>query len=174
MSIDHSITHIRPRFSYRVEASPDVILEQIKLRKLEFEGKVIVSISGHHIILDIPGNDRHFYTPQLWVRIEEVPEGSGNYMLKGMVGPRPEIWTMFIFFYFGIGILGFALSLYASSSWMLGNFSHWIWAFPVAILIMLTAYQAGKEGEKLAHDQVEQLKGFLRVVLQNLKAEENK
>lgn len=48
---------------------------------------------------------------------------------------------------------------------MLNVYSHSIWAFPIAILFMLTAYAAGKHGESLGKDQVEILKQFVREVV---------
>lgn len=166
MSEEKSILHIRPRFSFKVKKNPQELHERIQDLKQKHEGKVVINTSGDHIILDIPGVERHFSTPQLWFRIEQESQDSKQFVVKGLVGPRPEVWTMFVFFYFSIGILGFAISSYAAATWLVGKFSHLIWAFPIAILIMLTAYLAGKEGEKLGHDQMERLKSFLREVLE--------
>ncbi|MFB0908747.1 MAG: hypothetical protein QMB03_10820 [Spirosomataceae bacterium] len=45
---------------------------------------------------------------------------------------------------------------------MLGKESYLIWAFPIAILFMLSAFLTSKYGERLAKDQTEILKYFVR------------
>jgi len=45
---------------------------------------------------------------------------------------------------------------------MLGEPTIWIYALPVAAVLMLTAYQSGKYGEKLGNEQIEYLKQFVR------------
>ncbi|MEL7220607.1 MAG: hypothetical protein AAGJ93_04760 [Bacteroidota bacterium] len=70
------------------------------------------------------------------------------------------VWTMFVFFYFLIGVIGFFLSSYGISKWILDDYSPLIWAF--SLLIILTAYFAGKYGEQLGADQIEILKQFVR------------
>jgi hypothetical protein len=121
-------------------------------------GKII----DHHIILDIVGKEAHFWSPQLNFRIEADEEDQTKSVVSGLIGPKPNVWTLFVFFYFSIGIIGFFLSSYGISKYMLDDYSHLIWAFPFAILFMLTAYFAGKYGEQLGADQIEMLKEFIR------------
>lgn len=42
------------------------------------------------------------------------------------------------------------------------EFSWAVWSLPLAALFMLTAYQAGKFGERLGAEQLETLKQFVR------------
>lgn len=67
-----------------------------------------------------------------------------------------------MFIYFSVGMAGFVISSYGISNWMLGTFSYTLFAFPLAILFMMTAYRAGKYGESLGSDQIELLKQFVR------------
>lgn len=123
---------------------------------------VRATIIDHHIVLDIVGAEVHYWSPQLNFRIEEAPDDSTQAIVSGLIGPRPNVWTMFMFVYFSVGIIGFFISSYGISKWMLGYYTPWIWAFPIAILFMLTAYRAGKYGETLGKDQIEVLKQFVR------------
>ena len=115
------------------------------------------------IVLDIVGEEVHYWSPQLSFRVEE--EGEDQTLISGLIGPRPAVWTMFMFVYFSIGILGFFISSFGVSKLLLGEYSHYLLAFPLAILFMLTAYRAGKYGEQLGADQVEQLKDFVRAAI---------
>lgn len=119
-------------------------------------------IIDHHVILDIVGDEVHFWSPQLNFRVEKDPDDSARTIVAGLIGPRPGVWTLFMFVYFSIALAGFVVSSIGVSKWLLGGSSLLIWAMPVAILFMLTAYQAGKFGENLAADQIERLKQFVR------------
>ena len=119
-------------------------------------------IMDDHVMLDIPAKDLHYWSPQLNFRLEEDPDHPDQTTVQGLIGPRPAVWTMFMFFYFSFGIIGFVIGVFGASRWMLGSFSHLVWAFPIALIFMLTAYKAGKLGEQLGADQVEILKQFVR------------
>ena len=119
----------------------------------------------NHIILDIVGNEVHYWSPQLNFRVEEDRLDPNKTIVTGLIGPRPGVWTLFMFIYFSIGILGFFISCFGVSRWMLGEYSHLVLALPIAILFMLTAYKAGKYGERLGADQIEALKQFIRQVI---------
>lgn len=120
-------------------------------------GKVI----GDHVILDIVGEEVHYWSPQLNFRVEESEE-NGNTLIAGLIGPRPAVWTLFMFGYFGVGVAGFFITSYGISRYMVGEFSWAILGLPLAALFMLTAYRAGKFGEHLGAEQVDLLKHFVR------------
>ena len=120
----------------------------------------------NHVILDVPPSERHYWSPQLNFRVEENEDDQDSSVIKGLIGPRPAVWTMFMFVYFSIGIAGFFISCFGVSRWMLGEYSNLLLALPAAALIMATAYKAGKYGERLGHDQIDILKNFVRSALQ--------
>lgn len=120
-------------------------------------GKII----GHHIILDIVGEEVHFWSPQLNFRVEQEEYRDGRTVIAGLIGPRPNVWTLFMFVYFSIGISGFFITSYGISRYMMDEYSHALWGLPLAAIIMATAYQAGKFGENLGAEQVDYLKGFV-------------
>jgi hypothetical protein len=55
--------------------------------------------------------------------------------------------------------------MYGFSKWSLGEFHFTVWALPIAIILMSTAYLSSKYGQKLGHDQVVTLKDFVRKAL---------
>ncbi len=164
MKEEHSLTHIRPRFRFTLDLKEEEALARIEKQKMA-EEYLMVRKEGDLIKLDIPKNDRHYWSPQMNIRLEKDEEDETKTILRVLIGPRPAVWTMFTFIYFALGILGFSLAFWGFSKWMLGEFSHWVWAFPISLAFMLTAYLSGKYGEKLGHDQMEVLKDFLRAAL---------
>lgn len=119
-------------------------------------------IVDDHVVIDIVGEEVHFWSPQLNFRVEQDEYNPERTIISGLIGPKPNVWTMFMFIYFAIGITGFFISCFGIPKLMAGEFSPLILAFPLAIIFMLTAYQAGKFGEKLGADQIEMLKEIVR------------
>ena len=113
----------------------------------------------------------HYWSPQLHFRIEDDEFAPGQTILAGLIGPKPKVWTMFVFIYAFFGTTGFFISMYGFSKWMLGEFSPFVWALPITFVFMLSAYLARRWGESLGHDQVEVLKQFVRDVVNNQKGE---
>lgn len=160
-TIDTSITHIRPRFKFTVSHPPEEVLERISTLLAATPPHITGKIIGHHIILDIVGEEVHYWSPQLNFRVEMEEYGDGQTVIAGLIGPRPNVWTLFMFAYFSIGIAGFFITSYGISRYMLGEYSPALWGLPLAAIIMATAYQAGKFGEKLGAEQVDYLKSFV-------------
>lgn len=131
----------------------------------ESKDKIKGGIVDNHITLDIVEKDFHFWSPQLIFRVEKDEYIANQSILFGLIGPRPVVWSMFMFIYCSIGSLGFFITCFGVSSLLLGSFSYLILAFPITILFMLTAYKAGKYGEQLGKDQVELLKQFVRAAI---------
>ncbi len=161
MKEKHTISDIRPRFDFTINITEEEAFRKVEDQKKKNEGKVMVRIEGDQVKLDVPLKDRHYWSPQISFRIEKDEDDASKTRVKGVIGPRPAVWTMFTLIYLAIGTLGLSLSFYGISKWMLGNFSHLVWGLPIAAVLMATAYKAGKIGEKLGHDQVEILKGFI-------------
>jgi hypothetical protein len=172
MSAETSITHIRPRFSFTVPYQIDEVRTRIDELIQDSQELVVGSIIDNHITLDIPALHRHYWSPQLNFRIEPDYHNPNHTVVKGLIGPRPEVWTMFMFTYFSIGVLGTVGSIYGVTQWMLDEQNIIIYAMPLAAVIMLTAYKAGKYGEKLGSEQIETLKQFVRDALSMQKTEE--
>jgi len=134
---------------------------------------IIGTIVDNHVILDITQKDIHYWSPQVNFRIEEDRNDPNQSVLSGIIGPRPKVWTLFMFIYFAIGTIGFFISSFGMARLMMGEQSLLLWAFPVAILLMLTAYLAGKMGERLGSDQVELLKSFIIEAITDSPTESN-
>lgn len=167
MSVVSDIAHIRPRFSFTVPYKTEDVLQRMEQLKRKYEGSLVGTIADHHVILNIPVAERHYWSPQLNLRCEPDEDDPGQTQIRGLIGPRPAVWTLFMFIYFSIGVIGFFVGSYGISVWMLGTFSHYVWAMPLAVIFMLTAYMAGKYGESLGQDQIDRLKHFVREALES-------
>lgn len=160
--MESNITQIRPRFKVKVAHPPEKVMKRIKLLLSQTPDHIRGKIVGDHIILGVVGEELHYWSPQLNFRVEEDEYQPGQSIIAGLIGPRPTVWTLFMLIYFSAGGAGLAASTYGFSKYMLDEYTPLIWALPLAILFMLTAYKAGKYGGSLGKDQIELLKDFVR------------
>lgn len=160
--IDIEKVTIRPRFSFYIGLSPEKLKQNIQFNLDNKLFAVTGQIVMNYAILNISANHRHYWSPQMSFQIEQVEDNPDVTYIRGLIGPMPNVWTMFMFFYFLLGIVGLFLSLFGLSKWTLGVY-HWtVWGLPIALVFMSTAYLSSKYGERLGHDQIEILKAFMR------------
>ena len=160
--MESNITHIRPRFDYLISLPHDELIKKLQENIQNSPDHISGQVVDNHIILDIVGDTQHFWSPHLNFRIEEDEDEPNKSRLVGHIGPRPTVWTLFVFIYFLIFVLGMIGSIVGMSDWMLGEKNILVWSFPVAAIFMVTAYWTSKIGQKLGTEQMEQLFEFLR------------
>ena len=106
----NSEVFLRPRFSIDLNKSDVTVLnefsEEFKKEECKIRGKIV----DGHVFISVPKDDEHFWSPQLHLEILEATANKS--LLKGLFGPKPQVWTLFMFVHFIIGVsfLGFGAS----------------------------------------------------------------
>ncbi len=150
--------YIRPRFHFEAPCKAEDLLNSLK-ENLKKEGSACSGyVALQHVVLKIPYEDQHYWSPQMGFSIEEE---KGKTIVRGLVGPMPAVWTLFVFIYAFIGFTGGFASIHGLSKWSLGDYTIYLWALPLTIMLMATAYIAGKAGQKLGKDQIRILRDYL-------------
>lgn len=151
---------LRPRFSIDLQEAPEAIIsrfsEAFKNKISNCNGVVV----DQHIFISVPKKDEHFWSPQLHLEIVEKENHQSE--LKGLFGPKPQVWTLFMFVHFVVGIsfLGFAAMLYSKIA-LKESF-----IFPLSMVIFLPLfwvllYFLGKIGKDTGKKQMESLHNFM-------------
>lgn len=106
---------LRPRFSFDLTISVEAAIDAFNARKNNTED-IIISQVDHHIFLKIPKHLQHFWSPQLDLEVFSFEEGKTT--LRGLFGPNPAVWTMFMFLHFAVASLfiGFGIWAYTNAS----------------------------------------------------------
>jgi len=98
-NIDESF-RVRPRFrvesSYTVKEIEQRLKSALEDKQASCQGRIIEG----HATLYLPPEEQHYWSPQVSISFEEHNSGS---LIRGLYGPRPQIWTMFVLFYSIIG-----------------------------------------------------------------------
>ena len=153
---------IRPRIKVPTSLSTDDINQRIRsLLKSEdasCEGK---TTRGYATIYP-PLEDQHFWSPQLTITVEENEDGN---LIRGLYGPKPSVWTMFVFFYSAIGFATMIILMVGLSLWSLGNSAGILWFVPVLVFLILSQYLVSYFGQKLGHKQMGNIHRFIEKCL---------
>ena len=148
---------VRPRYRRHTTAKPDAIIDQV-IKGLIARNGVAGSTLENHVYLHIPKGDRHYWSPEFDITIEETPEGS---FVRGVVGPKAKVWTMFMFFYSAVFVLLFLGLSMGISQWMLNMDAPVIWSIPACIVLWMLILLAAKIGQFKGKAQTELLWRFL-------------
>lgn len=157
---------LQPRFKIEVNQNVENVLNRLK-RSLEsencrFRSKIVL----HHVIIDVPLKDEHYWSPQMHIEVEK--DEYDKTKVKGVLGPKPKVWTFFIFLHFAVGITFFVFFVLLYTKWSL----HQDYKFSMIMFIMmpiiwLILYFIGQFGKKLGYNQMVELHDFLINSLQN-------
>ena len=109
--------------------------------------------------LQIPDEDQHYWSPEFHVTVEKI-KGNGS-LVRGVIGPKPKVWTMFMFFYSAVIVLLFLGISMSVSQWVLGMDAPFLWSIPACAGLWITLLIAAKFGQFKGHKQMERLWHFL-------------
>ncbi len=149
---------IRPRFKEEIQIEPTQIKEKMKAalskNKASCHGKIV----QNHVILSIPPDQQHYWSPQLSLEFEEKDSGT---IIRGLYGPKPAVWTMFVFFYSAIGFFTLMGLIFGLSQMMLKMNPYALWSVPLGGFLILGLFIISKIGQGLSQNQMHQLKAFI-------------
>lgn len=151
------IVHIRPRFHLQVSHSVEEIELRIKKNLATREFPCTGSIKHGFGVINVIKKDQHFWSPQLTLTVEEV---EGETEIRGLYGPKPSVWTMFVFFYCILGFLTLLSAMVGFSNLNLDKPAGVLWLSPVFAVLFLSIYLVSNLGQKLGRDQLVTLHNF--------------
>jgi len=113
MNLNNNIV-LRPRFSMKLNQDAKIVLEQFK-SNTKNNNSIRISVIEPHIFLKIAKEKQHFWSPQL--HLEVLQQGTSS-TIKGLFGPNPVVWTMFMFLHFFVAgaFIGCGVWIYVNHS----------------------------------------------------------
>jgi hypothetical protein len=153
----------RPRFKKQVmlpaEEVKSRLIEALKVSEHICKGNIV----DNHVMLRIPKNQQQYWSPQLHLELEDNVDGT---LIRGLFGPKPGVWTMFVFFYSAIGFLTMLGLIFGLSQMMLKMNAFGLWIVPVGSILLIGLFLISKFGQKLGFEQMQQLKLFVDKALE--------
>ena len=153
---------MRPRFRKEIPLSVDEVKRLLEKGFSGHRDKCHGEIVQNHVILRIPPGQQHYWSPQLTLQLEEK---NGLTVMRGLFGPKPAVWTMFVFFYSAVGFLTLMGLMFGMAQWMLKMEPWGLWFVPAGLVLIVLLYIASKIGQKLGREQMHQLRDLLDEIL---------
>ena len=150
---------VRPRFQIETEYTITELAEKINLGLQRGNAPCKGRVNPTYATLYLPYEEQHYWSPRLTLTLEETENGGS--LLRGLYGPRPAVWTMFIFFYAIIGFAMMVIGIIGLSHLTLGDPAPILWLVPVLGVVFLSLYLVAYFGQKLGHDQMVILHQFM-------------
>ena len=165
---DTKVPEIRPRFTLTSNASIEAICSRYKAilitKQKPFEGKV-----RHGYISIIPTEvQRHYWSPHLSIVVEQSEEDENVTLLKGLYGPSPSVWTMFVFFYAIITLVTVIVTIIGFANLSIDESGKILWALPFLIILILSIYVTSYFGQLKGKDQIEEINHFFLTILEDI------
>ena len=148
---------VRPRFKIHTSLSVESLVEKIQTALKSEEAQCQGTVHELGGTISVPSEQQHYWSPQLSLSFEETESDT---ILRGLYGPRPAVWGMFVFFYSVIGIGIMIIATIGFSQLALGKSSELLWAVPVLILILLSLYLVSYSGSKNRQEANDYLASF--------------
>ena len=154
---------IRPRIRVHTSLSPDEINQRIKSLLNSENAKCEAQVTKGFATIYPPKKEQHFWSPQLTITVEEVEKG---HLVRGLYGPKPSVWTMFVFFYSAIGFATMIVLMIGLSLWSLGNPAPILWLVPVLVALFFSLYLVAYFGQRMGHKQMGSIHRFIEECLE--------
>ncbi len=156
----------RPRFVYESQLSKDDYLNLLDTYFKKKNKKIGGYITQQLSYFRIRQAKDSIWSPCLQLKVEEDPYDGVTYV-RGLFGPKPSIWTLFSFIYFGSMALGsLSFLLYATSlSFKPMPFLLYIGFFFTFVVII--AFMTSKIGQSKTKNQMRLLKTFILMVIKD-------
>jgi hypothetical protein len=153
---------IRPRYAFRVPFKKEEVLTKLRdaIKNMPFglEGKFVKPL----VVLSINEENRHFWSPECSLDIERTEDGTE---IRCTLGPRSALWTMFAAFYGFAVLLGIAGLVLGLCQWWLELNPYGFWLVPISVILLASAYGIALTGQKLAYEQMLELRNFIKSTL---------
>ena len=161
MNLNNDIV-LRPRFSIMLNQDAKIVLEHFKSNTKK-NSSVCVSVIEPHIFLKITKEKQHFWSPQL--HLEVLEEGKSS-TTKGLYGPNPVVWTMFMFLHFIVAgvFIGCGVWAYVNHS-LNESILLPILLMIAMVIIWILFYFGGQVGKEKGKEQMNILYQFMQEVI---------
>ena len=151
---------LRPRFKLCSSVTPDQLCTGVQTRLREGDVEMRGLVLDGRIELNVPAEERHFWSPQLTVDVY-YDESLGTTCLKGRYGPAPQVWTMYMALNAVMLMAILGASIFAIAEVTIGDKPWALLAVPPPIVGLFIVYLLPFVGQSFAQEQMFKLRQFL-------------
>lgn len=155
----------RPRFKIRAEMTAEEFSSKLKLH-LKSRKKILGGYSNTEVsVIRLRRDKDKYWAPQLQIRVEDSEDYPGYITIRGLFGPRPSVWTFFMFSYGLGGMIILTTGIYGWIELALGIGNFWVWTNLLGFILIAGPYVSAKIGQRIARGHMDVLRTFIERVL---------
>jgi len=151
---------VRPRIkqytNHPVEKVIDCFHDTLDSNEFHLQGTLLKS----HVLVRIPDEIHHYWSPELQLEVvenylkdEPYEERQEETIIRGFIGPKSTVWTLFIFFYIICGLLLLFGIILGSSQAMLDKVTDGYWYAILGGIGLISTFIASQIGQKMGEEQ---------------------
>lgn len=155
----------RPRFKVVAHMTTQEFSDKLKIH-LQNRNKTLGGYVNSEVgVIRLRQDQEKYWAPQLQIRVEKNDEMEGAIWVRGLFGPRPAIWTLFMFSYGLGGAILLTTGLYGWIELALGIGNFWVWSNLIGLILIIGPYISAKIGQRIAKSHMSVLRTFIETVL---------
>lgn len=163
MSVPHEIV-LRPRFKIELTEDKETLLKKFDLQTSNSVPFVVTRVDNH-VFIKLPERDQHFWSPQLHLEINSFKKNTST--INGLFGPKPSVWTMFMFAHFMVLCVFLVFGVWAYANFSLKkSFSIQLVVMGLMTLTWFVLYFAGRTGKTKGKDEMTALNNFMKNIIE--------
>ena len=164
---------VRPRIKRYTNYSVDEILECFSETLKSNEFHLDSTLLKNHLIVKIPEETHHYWSPELQVEVsenymkdDEYSDHKENTIIRGFIGPKSTVWTMFMFFYIAFSVLTLFGTVLGSSQQMLNLVTDGYWYAFLGGTGLVITFIASQIGQRMGDEQTKMILNLIEKTLE--------
>lgn len=143
---------LRPRFKLELNTRNESVLAAFEIKQNETNDFEIQRVDDH-VFIKIPKVQQHFWSPQL--DLEIIDNENNTCTLHGLFGPKPAVWTLFMFLHFIVATLFLSAGVWAYSNYSLDkSYSLQLAGMVLLLISWFALYFAGRLGKQAGEKEM--------------------
>jgi|GEM_PF-476029 len=150
---------LRPRFDIILNRDPKTVIADFQAGLARPDVALDGKVRGDSLQIGLPPAEVNTWSPSLDLRIE--PHEGGGTIVRGRIGPQPQVWTTFMFFHMMIAMVGLGGLMWGIAQMVAGGSGWPMWILPGALVLHVFVAGAAFIGQGLGADQTHRLRSFV-------------
>jgi hypothetical protein len=157
---------LRLRFYKDTTENIDSVRQKFEEYKVNYSEDCHLKIKHNHIWMNIPKGKREYWSPHLHLELES--KNNNETHIRGLFGPEPTLWTLFMFFHFMVAGIFVIFSAIAYSNYVLKQpFTMDLIVMLLMVIVWFLLYFIAKQIRYKGNDQMNELEGKFLGILES-------
>jgi len=155
---------LRLRFYKDVTEDIDIIRQKFENYRINCAEDCHLKIKYNHIWMNMPESKREYWSPHLHLELESKDNNETH--IRGLFGPEPTLWTLFMFLHFMVAGIFIIFSAIAYSNYVLKQPTTMdLMVMLLMVIVWFLLYFIAKQMRYKGNGQMNELEGkFLEIL----------